>query len=90
MLFIFVFLKLGIAHAISHELDHLDVVDCEQCVLIVDSNKNQSLDRISPSYSGELEKKEIETKPIILLYEGPAIQPTFQAYWFNKPPPSSI
>lgn len=90
LLFVFVFLKLGIAHAITHEFDHHDMADCEQCVLIVDSNKNQSLDRVSTSYSGELVKNRFETKPITFLYNSPVVHSTYKVTFFNKPPPTFI
>lgn len=89
LLFVFLFLKIGVAHSLSHSFsdDHID--DCEQCILIVDANKTQTFDEANFDDINDIIKIETVSKPIVLLYQNPlVIKETNRFYFFNKPPPS--
>lgn len=89
LLFIFLFLKIGVAHSLSHSFSHDNLDDCEQCILIVDSNKTQTFDGANSSYTNNFITKEGLTKPIFLLYKNPiVVKENNRFYFFNKPPPS--
>jgi hypothetical protein len=89
LLFVFLFLKIGVAHSLSHSFsdDHVD--ECEQCVLIVDSNKTQTFDGSSSFDNSNIVKEEALKKPSFLLYKNPlVVKENHRFYFFNKPPPS--
>ena len=89
LLLVFLFLKVGLAHSLSHSFSHDDLDECEQCILIVDSNKTQTFDGANSSNNDDFIRKEVITKPILFLYKNPVIvKENHRFYFFNKPPPS--
>ncbi|NVJ88504.1 MAG: hypothetical protein HWD82_03585 [Flavobacteriaceae bacterium] len=89
LLFIFLFLKLGVAHALNHTVSEHEVDNCEYCLFIADSNNTQTSDIDNSSFeiSNNFQKK--LSKPQYLLYKNPIIIKEFYRYTFyNKPPPS--
>ena len=67
LLLVFLFLKVGLAHSLSHSFSHDDLDECEQCILIVDSNKTQTFDGANSSNNDDFIRKEVITKPILWL-----------------------
>lgn len=88
MLIIFVLIKIGVAHSISHAFSDDDIADCEHCILIIDSNKTHSFDHNTNAYEKTTFFVESTHKPIILLYKNPVIRVYHSNQFFNKPPPS--
>lgn len=88
LLLIFTFLKIGVAHSLSHAFSHDDINDCEHCILIADSNKTKTFNGHSYTYSSDVIKKEALPKPFILLYKNPLFREHHYFFFFNKPPPS--
>jgi hypothetical protein len=89
LLFVFFFLKVGVAHSLSHTFSDNHADECEQCFLIVDSNKTQTFDGTISAYSNNFIKKDRLPKPSLLLYKNPIIvKENNRFYFFNKPPPS--
>ncbi len=88
LLSIFVLLKLGFSHAISHTFSHDDIADCEDCFLILDSNKNKTFDYHAYVYDSSNSLVVNFHKPVILLYTSPVISIYTSDQFFNKPPPS--
>lgn len=87
LLTVFLFLKIGVAHSLSHTFSHDDLNDCEECFLIVKSNKTQTFDGVVNSYNNELLKEIVLQKPIALSYKNPVFRNQNNAFFFNKPPP---
>ncbi len=90
MLIIFVFVKMGVAHSISHTFSHDDIADCDHCILIIDSNQKHSFDHNTDTYETNICFVESNHKPIILLYKNPIIRVYHSNQFFNKPPPSLV
>jgi hypothetical protein len=87
LLIIFVFLKMGIAHAASHTFSHEEVADCEDCFLIIDTNTKNLFDFHSNTYEATTQHTSTLHKPIVLLYKSPIIHEYHIHEFFNKPPP---
>lgn len=88
LLCIFLLLKVGVAHSFSHSFLDNNLDDCEQCVLIVDSNKTQPFDYVKSSYNNELAKDYYVSNAITLYYKNPFVRKSHLFFFFNKPPPS--
>jgi hypothetical protein len=89
LLLIFLFLKLGIGHSLSHEFSHQETEDCQECVLITESNIKYGFDNSSSDFDN-VSQKRILPKSTTFLYHNPIVKETFQIYLFNKPPPVLI
>ncbi len=81
------FLKIGVAHSLSHAFSHDDINDCEQCILIVDSNKTKAFNGHSHFYPSDVIKINVLPKPLTLLYKTPQFREHHYVFFFNKPPP---
>jgi len=88
LLLIFVFLKVGIAHSLTHTFSHDDINDCEQCVLIVNSNKTKAFNGHLSASLADVEITQTIQKPLSLLYKNPLFKAQYYVLCFNKPPPS--
>ena len=88
LLLVFALLKIGVAHSLSHTFSHDDTDDCEQCILIVESNKTKTFYGHSNSYTIEVNHVELLTKPLALHYNNPQFRAHHYILFFNKPPPS--
>lgn len=87
LLLLFLFVKLGIAHAISHEFSHNDSEECQECVLMVKTNNSFSFDN-PKSLDFSLKSEEIRySKKAFIKYKNPNVNRSFYAFSFNKPPP---
>ncbi|GAA3603394.1 hypothetical protein GCM10022396_20940 [Flavivirga amylovorans] len=88
LLLVFTLLKIGVAHSLSHAFSHDDLDDCEQCILIVDSNKIKAFGGHSYSYSSDVINIVVLPKPYNLHYKNPQFREHHYVFFFNKPPPS--
>ncbi|WP_420571381.1 hypothetical protein [Kordia sp.] len=88
MLIIFILIKLGVAHSVSHAFSHDDITDCDHCILIIDSNKTHSFDCNTEVYENTICYVESTYKPVIILYKNPITRAYQASQFFNKPPPS--
>lgn len=87
LLLLFLFVKLGIGHAISHEFSHDDSEECQECVLIVETNNTFSFDNPNiVDFTLKLERIGYANK-VFLIHENLAINKTIYTFRFNKPPP---
>lgn len=87
MLFVFLFFKVGIVHAISHSVSHDTHHDCEQCATLVDTTKTKSsqdffLDNSSIEFTTYTVDVSIE---IIATFS--FVNNSFTTVFLNKPPP---
>lgn len=87
LLLVFAMLKIGVAHSLSHAFSNDDVKHCEQCLLIVDSNKTKPFDGFSYSYSSDILDVEVLPKPFVLPYKNPLFREHHNFFFHNKPPP---
>ena len=87
LLLVFILLKIGVAHSLSHAFSHDDFDDCEQCVLIVDSNNTKTFNGHLYPYSSDVIKIDVLPKPFTLLYKNPLFREHDYVFFFNKPPP---
>lgn len=87
LLLLFLFLKLGIGHAISHEFSHDEPEDCQECVLIVETNNTFSFDNPNTlDFTPKLEHVGYANK-VFLIHENLGINKIIYTFRFNKPPP---
>lgn len=87
LLLIFVFLKIGVAHSLSHAFSHDDLNDCEHCILITNSNKTNTFIGDTFPQTIYVIQAAVTDKPVTLLYKNPLFREHFYVFFFNKPPP---
>ncbi|WP_298521005.1 hypothetical protein [uncultured Kordia sp.] len=90
LLAIFVLLKMGVAHSMSHAFSHDDVAECEDCFLILDSNEKNLFDSHTDTFEETTLLVETLHKPIILLYKNPVVTEFYTTQFFNRPPPALV
>jgi hypothetical protein len=88
LLIIFVLVKMEILHAASHAFSHDEIAECEDCLFVIDTNKNNLFDCHSSTYEVTTETLQLLHKPIRLLYKNPIITEYHIQEFFNKPPPN--
>ena len=87
LLSIFILLKIGVAHAVTHAISNDDLSDCDHCILVINSNENKVFTSNSYSYSGLVHSIDFESKPVNVLYKNPLVKNQYSGFYFNKPPP---
>jgi hypothetical protein len=90
LLLIFILLKLGVAHSLSHAVSHDDIDSCEHCILLIESNKNNAFDNSSSGHDYEIIVYETIDKPFKSLYKNPLFNDYRYSFFYNKPPPIQV
>ena len=71
----------------SHAFSHDDLHDCEECFLIVESNKTDTFHSGFHSYDNSAKITDEVLKPYKVIYKNPIIKEHYFYFLFNKPPP---
>lgn len=88
LLAIFLFLKMGIAHSMTHAFSHDDVAECNDCFLILNSNEKNHFDYCTESFEATIIVTQPVHKPVAILYKKPFVTLYFYTTLYNRPPPS--
>lgn len=90
LVLVFLLFKLGIAHELSHVISDDDSHNCEQCIMLVDSNKINPFDGSSYTYTQNVIIAEASSTAFQLLYKNPLFNDYRYSFYYNKPPPTYI
>lgn len=90
LLLAFLFFKLGIAHELSHVISDDDSHNCEQCVMLVDSNKTNPFNGSLYTYTEDVKVTEVSLTVLQLQYKNPLFNDYRYFFYYNKPPPTHI
>ena len=86
LLIIFVWLNIGVAHAISHD----DTIECDHCIIIIDSNNTKAYDDPPHHQTNLTCFIEYSQKPTTSLYKRSVTRNRYSSQFFNRPPPRLI
>jgi len=87
LLAIFILLKMGVSHSMSHAFSHEDVADCDDCFLILESNEKHHFDVSTDTFEETSSFVVPFHKPVILLYQNPIATVYHSSQFLNRPPP---